>query len=161
MITYGSQIRALYGRIFPAVFGADAIGYVPTLGPAKLGDAFPDLQPGAGTTFEVPAEESLTDDEWAGQPLLRRVFLAGGAWTNLFRRTDPLGWRVFSDHDSPEDLPVPEVPAMRSGDPGPLVQGHGGYPHSLVYRRRIAAWTGEEVVPDRLNTRDVPMLPPM
>ena len=34
MITYGSQIRALYGRIFPRVFGADVVGYQPTTGHA-------------------------------------------------------------------------------------------------------------------------------
>ena len=34
MITYGSQIRALYGRVFPRVFGPAAIGYEPTPGPA-------------------------------------------------------------------------------------------------------------------------------
>ena len=32
VITYGSQIRALYGRIFPRVFGPDVVGYQPTTG---------------------------------------------------------------------------------------------------------------------------------
>ena len=39
--------------------------------------------------------------------------------------------------------------------------GHSGYQHTLVYRRQIAAWTGETVVPDPPGTTNLPTLPPL
>ena len=80
---------------------------------------------------------------------------------NLFRRTDPIGWRVFSDRDSEFDLPVPEVPADGVGDPGPRMMGHSGYQHSQVYREQVAEWTSETPVRDPAGTVKVPSLPPL
>lgn len=160
VITYGSQIRAFYGRVFPRVFGPEAIGYVPTSGPTLLGRAFPD----AGTSEPPPTAYVVPTgpaDSWSDQPLLARVYLAGGAWVNLFRRTDPLGFRVFSDTDEAPDVVVPEVPVARRGDPGPEVLTHGGYQHTPAYRRQVAAWTGEPFVEDPPGTDGVPPLPAM
>jgi hypothetical protein len=151
MITYGSQIRALYGRVFPRVFGPEAIGYEPTTGQPSLTDAFPDV-PRPGT----PGPPPLVVDTFR-----HRLRTAGGEWVNLFRRTDPLGWRVFSDADSDLDLPVPEVPHESVGDPGPVVMGHSGYQHTPTYRRVVARWTGEPFVADPLGTTDLPTLPPI
>lgn len=151
MITYGSQIRALYGRVFPRVFGPEAIGYEPTTGQPSLTDAFPDV-PRPGT----PGPPPLVVDTFR-----HRLRTAGGEWINLFRRTDPLGWRVFSDADSDLDLPVPEVPPESLGDPGPVVMGHSGYQHTPTYRRVIARWTGEPFVPEPQGTMDLPTLPPL
>lgn len=153
MVTYGSQIRALYGRVFPRVFGPEVVGYSPTEEP-RLGDPFPDLPRPPGATPGPPPPAPGT--------LRQRLALAGGHWVNLFRRTDPLGWRVFSDLDSDQDLPVPEVPPRGLGDPGPVVLGHGGYQHSLVYRRQVSDWTGEPLVPDPVSTtQHQPVLPPL
>ena len=80
---------------------------------------------------------------------------------NLFRRTDPIGWRVFSDRDSEFDLPVPEVPADGVGDPGPRMMGHSGYQHTLGYRVQLMQWTYEPLVDDPPGTRDLPALPPI
>ena len=153
MITYGSQIRALYGRVFPRVFGPAAIGYEPTPGQPSLKDAFPDVPRAPGVTPgpPVPPVDTFRD----------RLEGAGGEWVNLFRRTDPLGWRVFSDRDSDRDLPVPEVPRRGVGDPGPVVMGHSGYQHTLVYRRQMSAWTSEQLVPDPPGTQDLTTLPPL
>ena len=163
VITYGSQIRALYGRIFPRVFGPDEIGYVPTPGPSLLGDAFPDAYPTeqAPSPYVVPQQDdALGDDEWADRPLMARVFLAGGDWANLFRRTDGLGFRVFSDVDQEPDHYVPEVPERGLGDPGPEVMSHSGYQHSPVYRQVLAGWTHERVVEEPEGTLGLPVLPP-
>ena len=81
--------------------------------------------------------------------------------TDSARRTDPLGWRAFSDVDSELDRPVPEVPPEGVGDPGPQVMGHSGYQHTAVYRRQIHHWTGEPFVPDPTGTRDLTTLPPI
>src|SRR4051812_3111340 len=43
VVTYGSQIRALYGRIFPRVFGPAYVGNAPTSGPPLLSSPVPDL----------------------------------------------------------------------------------------------------------------------
>lgn len=164
VVTYGSQIRALYGRVFPRVFGPEAIGYQPTPGPAMLGDAFPDADgPTAPPAYEpptpAPPSDELDRQAWTSRPLFDRVFLAGGEWANLFRRTDPLGFRVFSDTDARPDHWCPEVPAAPCGDPGPTVLGHSGYQHSLTYRTILAGWTGEPLVRDATGTRQVPGLP--
>ena len=156
IITYGSQIRALYGRIFPRVFGPDAVGYEPTTGQASLLDAWPDVPRPDGTTPPVPGPPQPAQDTFR-----QRLADAGGEWVNLFRRTDPLGWRVFCDRDSDLDHPVPEVPAEGFGDPGPQVQGHSGYQHTRVYREQVKRWTKEPYVPDPPGTGRIPTLPPL
>jgi hypothetical protein len=153
VITYGSQIRALYGRIFPRVFGPDIVGYQPTGGTPSLSDGVPDLPAPAG----VPGPP---DPAPAGS-VRKRLKEAGGEWVNLFRRTDPLGWRVFSDVDSFLDRPVPEVPVADMGDPGPRVMGHSGYQHSHVYREQVRGWTDEPLVADPSGTGNLETLPPV
>ncbi len=157
LVTYGSQVRALYGRVFPGVLGADDVGYVPTPDVTRLGDLFPD----------VPADPAPAAVDPVAGSLRGRLLAAGGRWVNLFRRTDPLGFRVFGDVDGEVaapwdrsvDLPVAEVPTGQAGDPGPRVQGHGGYQHTLTYREVVATWTGEPVQRAATGTHDVPCHP--
>ena len=153
VITYGSQIRALYGRIFPAVFGPDQIGYEPTPGITRLSHPEPDA-PVADTS-----EGSAVAWERYPKSLAGRLYDAGGSWVNLFRRSDPLGFRVFSDHDRSPDTYVREVPDVVVGDAGPKVNTHSGYQHTLAYRAAVAAWTEETVQPDRVETTHIPPLP--
>ncbi len=153
MITYGSQIRALYGRIFPRVFGPDVVGNEPTHQTPSLRDPSPDIPPPPGTQPGPPVPGPDT--------FRHRLTADGGEWVNLFRRTDPLGWRVFSDVDSVLDQPVPEVPPESVGDPGPQVMGHSGYQHTRVYRRQLSRWTDEPFVPEPSGTTDLPTLPPL
>lgn len=150
VITYGSQIRALYGRVFPAVFGPDQIGYLPTPGEPEFGSAFPDV-PG-----ETSAEGEAPWAPWPGS-LAQRLAVAGGGWVNLFRRTDPLGFRVFSDADVAPDRYTSEI--SRPADIGSPIEGHGGYQHSHEYREAIAEWTGEVVVEPSPGVVGVPALP--
>jgi hypothetical protein len=162
VITYGSQIRALYGRVFPQVLGPTAIGYVQTEGPTTLADAFPEVLDPAKPrpTFTPPlVQPGMPDDDWTELPVVKRLYVAGGQWVNLHRLTDPLGFRVFADADSDHDRRVPEVPNERVGDPGPVVSTHSGYQHSAVYRLQLARWTLETPVPDGSDTQKVPNLP--
>src|SRR5262249_42657646 len=138
IVTYGSQIRQLYGRIFPRVFGPDDVGYDQTRSVTGLRNPLPDV-PSPGVPVPVPVPPA------ASGSLRGRLESAGGAWFNLFRRTDPLGWRVFTDVDSNLDLPVPEVPRAPQGDPGPSVMTHSGYQHTRTYRGIVHAWTGERL----------------
>jgi hypothetical protein len=136
-VTYGSQLRALYGRIFPAVLGPRVLGCVPTDGTPTFGQADPDVPLDGGG--EVAVAESRKC------PTLSQL-LGEGDWVNLFRRGDPLGWRVFSDRDSDRDVCTREVPPWVAGDPGPIVATHSGYQHSLEYRQVVCGWLGETVV---------------
>jgi hypothetical protein len=157
IVTYGSQVRALYGRFFPRVFGPDVVGYEPTTGPARLHDAVPDVPPcPKGAPDDVVHEDAPVA---AAPPDSIRGRLPDGAWVNLFRRTDPLGWRVFSDHDSVLDVPTLEVPVTAMGDPGPPVQGHSNYQHTPEYRRVVRRWTHEPYVEPPDSTSAVTGLP--
>ena len=149
VVTYGSQIRALYGRIFPAVVGPNDIGYLPTPGLVSFSQASPEVPDPDAPEPGPPAPGSL------------RARLGEGGWVNLFRRTDPLGWRVFSDRDSVLDVAVPEVPPASMGDPGPVVMTHSGYPHSPAYRTQVCGWLAETVRPEPAGTAGLEPLPPV
>jgi hypothetical protein len=151
LITYGSQVRALYGRFFPSVFGPEVVGYDPTTGPSLLDRAEPDLQ--------TSIDPGLVPPPAAPPGSVRARLGAVTDWVNLFRRTDPLGWRVFSDLDSVVDVPTLEVPRGPMGDPGPPVKGHSDYQHSPEYRGHVRTWTQEVLVGYPASTTDVQPLP--
>lgn len=137
-VTYGSQLRALYGRIFPAVLGPHVLGCAPTTGTPTFDEPFPDVPPVGAAPVEVVAPGRR-------RPTLFDL-LGDGHWVNLFRRADPLGWRVFSDDDSDHDLCTREVPLRAAGDPGPVVATHSAYQHTHEYRTVVGGWLGETVV---------------
>lgn len=150
LLTYGSQIRALYGRVFPAAAGPRALGYVPTVGPVRMGEAWPDVP----DPRRAPSQPSVKEG-------LRYRLDSPYDWVNLFRRSDPLGYRVFSDHDNPVfDRLTLEVQPDGSGDPGSLVMTHGGYQHTPEYRVAIARWTGETVHEPPVGPARADALPP-
>ena len=151
MITYGSQVRALYGRFFPAVFGPEVVGYVATTGPALLDRAEPDLSTSTDPSAVLPPP--------APPGSVRSRLRSVTDWVNLFRRADPLGFRVFSDLDSAVDVPTLEVPRQPMGDPGPPVKGHSDYQHSPEYRAQVQDWTEEVLVGYPTSTTDVRPLP--
>ena len=151
LITYGSQIRALYGRVFPAVFGPTFMGNQPTNGAPTLRDGFPDIPAPAGADAVTPY--------FPTNAKTLRARLGPDHWINLFRRTDPLGYRVFTDYDSDHDLPVREVPVESVGDPGPRIGGHSGYQHTLEYRRVVGGWLQEALVDVPTQVTPVQPLP--
>lgn len=135
LVTYGSQLRALYGRVFPRVLGPQVLGNAATNGTPTFGEPQPDVLPDCA---HQPVGPPGTDTLWD--------LLGTDGWRNLYRRSDPLGWRVFSDGPSPYDVRAPEVPRPAAGDPGPTVATHSGYQHSLEYRTVVAGWLGETAV---------------
>lgn len=151
LVTYGSQIRALYGRVFPAVFGPSFMGNQPTNGAPTLRDGFPDIPPPAGADEVTPYFPTSAET--------LRARLGPDHWINLFRRTDPLGYRVFTDYDSDHDLPVREVPVEAVGDPGPRIGGHSGYQHTPEYRRVVGDWLQEVLVDVPTEVTPVQPLP--
>ena len=116
------------------------LGNQPTDGPTTLADTRPEVDPDA----DPPGE--LTPTGAAGSLRGRLEPARGGVrWVNLFRRTDPIGFRVFSDLTSDHDRPVLEVPTEPHGDPGPRVMTHGGYQHTPEYVGAVTDWTGENL----------------
>jgi len=134
-VTYGSQLRALYGRIFPRVLGPDVLGYEATDGTPTFADPQPDVPPRGAEVARVLPPGARIPTLWD--------LLGPDGWVNLFRRADPLGWRVFSDADSDHDVCTREVPPRAAGDPGPTVSTHSGYQHTLAYRRVVSGWLAE------------------
>ncbi len=149
IVTYGSQVRALYGRVFPSVVGARQLGYLTTSGPPTLRDAWPD----------APTSRPHPEGSLPGTDHLRGRLESPDHWVNLFRRTDPLGFRVYSDADGPLDVPTCEVPVVEAGDAGPRVMTHSGYQHTTEYRRLLARWSGEPLLTEPPGTTGVPPLP--
>ena len=89
LVTYGSQLRTWYGRIFPGVLGPEVIGSHPLTDRADFGSAAPDAPDTGGP--DDPLEPPVPD----GSPASRLGFQRPPRWINLFRRTDPIGFRVF------------------------------------------------------------------
>lgn len=133
LLTYGSQIRGIYGRVFPAAAGPEQLGYISTVGATTMSRAWPDVPHAAGGRATH------------GGRGLRSRLATPDCWINLFRRSDPLGYRVYSDVDGPLDIMTLEVRPSGSGDPRSQVLTHGGYQHSPQYREVIARWTGETI----------------
>jgi hypothetical protein len=132
-VSYGSQLRSHFGRAFPAVFGAACLGG--TQGQRRtFSCAEPDLGlPGA--TAPPPAQDASLLAALGGASSRPR-------WRNLYRRSDPLGLRVYDDADgeNPVDVYVPELPIEDDGDPTPELQTHSRYPDSPQYAEVLKAW---------------------
>ncbi len=129
LITYGSQLRAYFGRIFPELIGPTVVGYPAGTAPSllstdpwraehRLRTAAP--TPGTGTMCSA-----LTDDDGT----LR--------WRNLWRRTDYIGFPVWgypTGGANPVDRAAEEI-----DDTGYLnrIATHSAYPRSRAYRTAL------------------------
>lgn len=134
LLTYGCQLRLYLGRLFPDVLGAQVLGNTPWERPDLT---TPTVDEGAGPAAGQPPASvpgSLANSLTTGPKSLR--------WMNLFRRTDHLGVRVWSDHPLTGPAPyvntvdryVPEVVDPEPGDPvPPTVASHSGYPQTREY----------------------------
>ena len=152
LVTYGSQLRAWFGRIFPGVFGPDAMGTSPIQGPWLFRSSVPD----------APAQILPADgDDGPWQPPLAEVadhslryrVQAGSAqtrWVNFFRRSDPLGFLVFSDRESPHDAPIGTWQDRYLGEVAANhdLQTHSNYQGSEDYRDLITHWARMAVAED-------------
>ena len=117
LLTYGTQLRPYFGRLFPDVFGPQVLGTQPCPG-ARLWTADPwvgDRDPVAS----APAATTLLGELGAG-------------WVSLWRRTDPIGFpaRAYPDNDTDRSA------AEQLGD---RVQAHGDYPLTPAYADALAA----------------------
>ncbi len=128
-IAYGSQLRTWYGRIFPAVLGPQILGNAPMTAAPGLTTAAPDApDPGSNGALVTPP---------AGPATLGGLLAINSAdphWVTLFRRTDPIGFRVFGDQSSLVDRYVSEYDPQ--GDP----HSHSEYQFSSEYIHLVESW---------------------
>lgn len=127
LLTYGTQLRAYFGRFFPELFGPAVLGTRPSLG-ARMWAADPWQQ-------EAPAEPGPTP----GPTVLGSLTSSDGGsaavrWRSLWRRTDFIGFPVDAYAGSPVDAPASEI-----DDDAYLLQvvAHSGYPRAPEYRREL------------------------
>jgi hypothetical protein len=130
LLTYGTQLRAYFGRFFPELFGPEALGTLPSRGPS-LWKADPWLRQvieDHGTDGSGGRDTDLRD-----KPTLRELLTQPDgrvAWVNLWRRTDYLGFPDASFKDNEIDRGADEF-----GPPLYLVKvaTHPGYQASSQY----------------------------
>lgn len=124
LLTHGSQLRAYFGRIFPELFGQDALANVPARG-ARLfaADEFRD--------------DTSDDRPTAGNQTLVGLLGTNGGdcrWINLWRRTDYLGFPAYSRAANPIDVAADEID--RTGYL-PSVSSHSNYFRTPQYRAAL------------------------
>jgi uncharacterized membrane protein len=125
LITYGSQLRPYFGRLFPELLGPQVLGTAPVAAPTWAGKnpwEHTDLPPAPPSTASGSLRCVLDD-----------------RWTNLWRLTDPLGFRVDAMPGTSTDGPAQGHPIDRVAEEFDTstyvvrVDAHGDYPRSLSY----------------------------
>lgn len=131
-VSYGSQLRAWFGRFFPDLLGPKVLGHEATLRP-EFWSAYPDAPQQQRNGFIPPAGS------------LASLLHTSQHWRSLYRRTDPLGFPVFQDSEndidhrlSEWDPPIPQ--RIGPGREKAAPHGHGRYQESAPYRRVINGW---------------------
>lgn len=138
LLTYGTQLRAFFGRFFPELFGPGPLGVRPSRGPS-LWQPDPWMRQVA-EDFRLPDDEiaarARVDSDMADPTLRELLQLPDGreGWINLWRRTDFLGFPDFSFRDNRIDAGADEF-----GPPLYLVKvaTHPNYPASAQYAENL------------------------
>jgi len=138
LLTYGTQLRAYFGRLFPELLGPAVLGTAPGLA-AGLGTPDP-WQDAVAHDASLPGAPSEPGAEPAGDPRSLTDLLTGPdgtlRWRNLWRRTDYLGFPVDRFVESTLDRPAEEIDT--SGYL-PEIGSHGGYARTLAYAAALAS----------------------
>jgi hypothetical protein len=128
LITYGCQLRPYFSRLFPELLGPGVLGTSPCPAPATGAlDPWPDQ-------LTSPAPPTVDEDSVRGR-------LTIGArddrprWTNLWRRTDYLGFPVLG-YPTGNDVDRPAEEIDTSGYVA-AVSTHGNYPRTLAYHQAL------------------------
>lgn len=124
LLTYGTQLRAYFGRFFPELFGPGVLGTSPTL----------------GSTFWAadPWRPSPPGPAPGGVTLVDSLTGPGGRvrWRSLWRRTDFIGFPVDDYAPTPRDIDHAADEVDR--DAYLLrVATHGDYPAAPQYREQL------------------------
>lgn len=155
LLSYGSQLRAYFGRIFPELLGGSVLG-VPPCRSSRLGSPDPwQDEVDAANTSPPPPRPDVAERSLLGQ--------LGGTtqsppspprWRSLWRRTDYLGFPVWrypvapAADENPLDVVAAEVLTV---DYLAEIQTHSDYPRTPAYDTVFAELTG---LRPRAPTRD-------
>jgi hypothetical protein len=136
LLSYGSQLRRYFARVFPQVLGAQVLSIVPAPPPSADGrDPWPPELPD-----EVDQERSTQWLPGAAESLRAPGslwWIAQDRWTNLHRPNDPLGFTVrYGDSGSADGMDVQAEEFVR-GTYQFTVATHQGYLESVAYARAM------------------------
>lgn len=139
LLTYGTQLRAYFGRIFPELLGPAALGNAPARA-ARLWATDPwagDAAHSGGPRGALPGTvlDRLTVPTASGPVVL---------WRSLWRRTDFLGFPAQGYEPTPNDVDRGAEEIDRTGY---LVEvmTHSDYPRSAAYEEALVELAFREV----------------
>lgn len=144
-VSYGSQLRAWFGRFFPDLLGPAVLGHEKSLRP-EFWNSIPDAPLQHGKAIFTPPEGSLM-----------RLLEGSRNWRNYFRRSDPLGFRVFQDTENDVDHRLSEWDPSDPRSPvhkrkSQPLHTHGRYQESQPYVDLVQTWIdAAKVNPERFN----------
>ncbi|KUM32508.1 hypothetical protein [Arthrobacter sp. EPSL27] len=127
-VTYGSQLRAWFGRFFPDLLGPAVLGHQATARP-DFRTAVPDAPPQPPADGFTPPEGSLAS-----------LLQGPRHWQNFYRRTDYLGFRVLQDSENDVDHRVSDWDPNPVGTQKAKPLDHSQYQESAPYGRLIRSW---------------------
>jgi hypothetical protein len=129
LLTYGTQLRAYFGRFFPELFGPAVLGTQP-VSPARLWAA----DPWATRSLDPEEPDVVTVVE-----SLTTAATAEVRWRSLWRRTDFIGFPVDAYAESGIDHAAQEVDTKAYLL---TIAAHSGYPAAPEYRAQLDALVG-------------------
>jgi hypothetical protein len=131
LITYGSQLRAYFGRIFPELLGPTVLGIGPVSG-GRLWTIDPwQHEVGTSPTELAPDADTLVNR-------LRDASDKPPRWRNLWRRTDYLGFPVHAYQPNVIDVRASEVDETGYQI---VIGTHSDYPNTAEYWETLALLT--------------------
>ncbi len=164
LVTYGSQLRAWFGRLFPAVLGPEQLGTRPLPRMWDFDSAEPDA-PLARTAQDESRENGRSlgrdktsakdktpgEDETLSKDETLKSRLGPGNWRNLYRRSDPIGFPIFADPAEPQaevdDVYVFEIDAERYD-----LATHSGYQFTPEYDAIVQHWVVAQAAADAVGS---------
>ena len=135
LITYGSQLRSYFGRIFPELLGPTVLGISPVSG-GRLWTIDP-WQSEVGT---APTDLDADTDTLVNR--LRDASHKPPRWRNLWRRTDYLGFPVHAYQPNVIDVRASEVDETGYQI---VIGTHSDYPNTPEYWEALALLTPKEL----------------
>ncbi|BCW69933.1 hypothetical protein NicSoilB8_09770 [Arthrobacter sp. NicSoilB8] len=130
-VSYGSQLRAWFGRFFPDLLGPAVLGHQVTARP-DFRTAVPDAPPQPPVGGFTPPEGSLAS-----------LLQSRQHWQNFYRRTDYLGFHVFQDSENDVDHRISDWDPYPSGTQKVKPRDHSQYQESAPYGSLILSWLAD------------------
>lgn len=158
LLSYGSQLRAYFGRIFPELLGTAVLG-IPACRSSRLAspDPWQDEVDAANAVLPPPRPKVDRKSLLGRLGATTDVPVTPPRWKSLWRRTDYLGFPVWrypvapSAEQNPLDVVAAEVVTV-----GYLaeIQTHSDYPRTRAYETAFTELTGKASAVSTDSERD-------